>query len=198
MIGGAVPHDDQLVLGPFGPESAQNIDGVLAVGAGIGPEPHLRLRCRDRGRRTRACPTDAARARQPRGAGRAPTSHSRDRHPGGCALRPGRPADGGRAGHRRGDPGSARQRPAGAPDRPGRAAFWPSSRTAPDDAGRRGSSPGSRSGRTSRAPSQPDGAASSAALDRLRLRAGLRRSVGRHGPSRQGRLRSPGKDPMTV
>ena len=41
MIGGAVPHDDQLVLGPFGSESAQNIDGVLAVGAGIRPEPHL-------------------------------------------------------------------------------------------------------------------------------------------------------------
>ena len=41
MIGGAVPDDDQLVLGPFGSESAQNIDGVLAVGAGIRPEPHL-------------------------------------------------------------------------------------------------------------------------------------------------------------
>jgi len=41
MIGGAVPYDDQLVLGPFGSESAQNIDGVLAVGAGIGPQPHL-------------------------------------------------------------------------------------------------------------------------------------------------------------
>ena len=41
MIGGAVPHDDQLVLGPFGPESAQNIDGVFAVGAGIGPQPHF-------------------------------------------------------------------------------------------------------------------------------------------------------------
>ena len=41
MIGGAVPHDDQLVLGPFGPEPAQDIDGVLAVGAGIGPEPHF-------------------------------------------------------------------------------------------------------------------------------------------------------------
>ena len=41
MIGGAVPDDDQLVLGPFGPEPAQNIDGVLAVGAGIGPKPHF-------------------------------------------------------------------------------------------------------------------------------------------------------------
>src|SRR5829696_5520348 len=41
MIGGAVPDDDQLVLRPFGSKSAQNIDGVLAVGAGIGPEPHL-------------------------------------------------------------------------------------------------------------------------------------------------------------
>ena len=40
MIGGAVPHDDQLVLGPFGPEPAQDIDGVFAVGAGIGPQPH--------------------------------------------------------------------------------------------------------------------------------------------------------------
>ena len=41
MIGGAIPHDDQLVLGPFGSEPAQDIDGVLAVGAGIRPEPHL-------------------------------------------------------------------------------------------------------------------------------------------------------------
>jgi hypothetical protein len=41
MIGGAIPHDGQLALGPFGPEPAQNIDGVLAVGAGIGPEPHF-------------------------------------------------------------------------------------------------------------------------------------------------------------
>src|SRR3954469_11132677 len=40
MIGGAIPDDDQLVLGPFGAEPAQNIDGVLAVGAPIGPEPH--------------------------------------------------------------------------------------------------------------------------------------------------------------
>ena len=64
---------------------------------------------------------DAARARRSRGAGRAPTSRSRDRHPGG--FRPGRPADGGRAGHRPGDPGSARH--AGAPDWPGRAAFLP-------------------------------------------------------------------------
>jgi hypothetical protein len=40
MIGGTVPHDDQLVLGPFGAEPAQNINSVLAVGAGIGPEPH--------------------------------------------------------------------------------------------------------------------------------------------------------------
>src|SRR5918994_5788626 len=43
MIGGAVPHDDQLVLGPFGPEPAQDIDGVRAVGAGIRPEPHFTL-----------------------------------------------------------------------------------------------------------------------------------------------------------
>src|SRR4051795_12830964 len=41
MIGGAVPDDDQLVFGPFSPEPAQNVDGVLAVGAGIRPEPHL-------------------------------------------------------------------------------------------------------------------------------------------------------------
>ena len=41
MIGGAIPDDDQLVLGPFGSEPAQDIDGVLAVGAGIRPEPHL-------------------------------------------------------------------------------------------------------------------------------------------------------------
>jgi hypothetical protein len=39
VIGGA--DDDQLVLGPFGAEPAQNIDGVFAVGAGIRPEPHL-------------------------------------------------------------------------------------------------------------------------------------------------------------
>jgi len=41
MIGGAVPDDDQLVFGPFSPEPAQNVDGVLAVGAGIRPQPHL-------------------------------------------------------------------------------------------------------------------------------------------------------------
>src|SRR3954447_9168708 len=40
MIGGAIPDDDQLVFGPFSPEPAQDINGVLAVGAGIGPEPH--------------------------------------------------------------------------------------------------------------------------------------------------------------
>src|SRR4051812_26630246 len=40
MIGGAVPDDDQLVFGPFSPEPAQNVDGVLAVGAGIRPQPH--------------------------------------------------------------------------------------------------------------------------------------------------------------
>ena len=127
MIGGAVPHDDQLVLGPFGPEPAQDIDGVLAVGAGIGPEPHLAFVVE-----IEAVERELVRqTRRGRGNPEAPAalrpSHSRDRHPGGCALRPGRPADGGRAGHRPGDPGSARQRPAGAPDRPGRAAFWPSS-----------------------------------------------------------------------
>src|SRR3954471_3156217 len=41
MIGGAIPHDDQLVLGPFSPEPAQDINGVFAVGTGIRPEPHL-------------------------------------------------------------------------------------------------------------------------------------------------------------
>ena len=41
MIGGAVPDDDQLVLGPFGAEPVQNIDGVLAIGAGIGSQPHF-------------------------------------------------------------------------------------------------------------------------------------------------------------
>src|SRR5918994_5327315 len=41
VIGGAIPHDDQLVLGPFGPEPAQDIDGVRAVGAGIRPQPHF-------------------------------------------------------------------------------------------------------------------------------------------------------------
>ena len=43
MIGSAVPHDRQPPVGPFGPQPAQNIDGVFAVGAGIGPEPHLAL-----------------------------------------------------------------------------------------------------------------------------------------------------------
>ena len=41
MIGGAIPDDDQLVFRPFSPEPAQDINGVLAVGARIGPEPHL-------------------------------------------------------------------------------------------------------------------------------------------------------------
>ena len=42
-IGRAVPEQDQWLLGPFGPQPVQDIDGVLAVGAGIGPEPHLTL-----------------------------------------------------------------------------------------------------------------------------------------------------------
>ena len=66
-------------------------------------------------------------------------------------------------------------------DRRGRAAFWPSSTTAPGDAGRRGSSRGSRCGQTARAPSRPDAAASSAAADRLRLRAARRLCAGRRG-----------------
>ena len=41
MIGRAVPEQDQRLVGPFGPQPLQDIDGVLAVGAGIGPEPHL-------------------------------------------------------------------------------------------------------------------------------------------------------------
>jgi hypothetical protein len=52
----------------------------------------------------------------------------------------------------------------------GRAAS--SSTTIPGDAGRRGSSRGSRSGRTARAPSRPDGAA------RWRIGSGYRRSCG--------------------
>src|SRR5215213_2454716 len=43
MIGSAVPDDQQLPVGPFGPQPAPNIAGVLAVGAGVGPEPHLAL-----------------------------------------------------------------------------------------------------------------------------------------------------------
>src|SRR3954471_13417257 len=41
MIGGAIPDDDQLVFGPFSPEPAQDINGVLSVGARIGPETHF-------------------------------------------------------------------------------------------------------------------------------------------------------------
>ena len=187
MIGGAVPHDDQLVLGPFGPESAQNIDGVFAVGAGIGPQPHFAFVVE-----IEAVERELVRqTRRGRGDPEAP-----------AALRPavaeiGILVD---VGFVQVDQqmavvlGTGQQildlLDKGLPAlRIGPAEqLLPSSTTIPDDAGRRGSSRGSRSGRTARAPSRPDGATSSAAADRHRLRAGLRLSVGRHGPSRQGRL----------
>src|SRR4051812_47902812 len=43
VIGRAVPEHDQRLVRPLGPQPLQDIDGVLAVGAGIGPEPHLTL-----------------------------------------------------------------------------------------------------------------------------------------------------------
>src|SRR3712207_3522615 len=43
MVGNAVPDEDQAPIRPFGPQPAQDIDGVLAVGAGLAPEPHLAL-----------------------------------------------------------------------------------------------------------------------------------------------------------
>src|SRR4051812_20014067 len=72
MIGSAVPHDPQLPVGPFGPPPAQNIGGVLAVGAGLGPEPHLALVVEIEAIEWRACPPNAASPRRPRSAGRAP------------------------------------------------------------------------------------------------------------------------------
>src|SRR3954464_11366381 len=41
VIGRAVPQHDQLAIGPFGPQPSKNLDGVLAVGAREGPQPHL-------------------------------------------------------------------------------------------------------------------------------------------------------------
>src|SRR4051812_22690531 len=41
VIGRAVPEHDQLAIGPFGPQPSKNLDGVLAVGAREGPQPHL-------------------------------------------------------------------------------------------------------------------------------------------------------------
>jgi hypothetical protein len=43
MIGRAVPEQDQRLVRPFGPQPMQDVDGVLAVGASIRPEPHLAL-----------------------------------------------------------------------------------------------------------------------------------------------------------
>ena len=193
MIGGAIPHDDQLVLGPFGPEPAQDIDGVLAVGAGIGPEPHF----------TFVVEIEAVErqlVRQTRRVRRNPEAPA--------ALRP--------AGAEIGilvDVGFVQvdQQMAVVPGTGQEIQDLldkglPALRIGPaeqlffHDNPRR-----CRAARiVSRQQLRPNFSRTqptrrrSAALDRLRLRAGLRRSVGRHGPSRQGRLRSPGKDPMTV
>ena len=43
MVGSAVPDDHECPVGLFSPQPAQDIDGVLAVDAGAGPEPHLAL-----------------------------------------------------------------------------------------------------------------------------------------------------------
>src|SRR5919206_1330419 len=43
VIGRAVPEQDQRLVGPLGPQPVQDSDGVLAVGASVGPEPHLTL-----------------------------------------------------------------------------------------------------------------------------------------------------------
>ena len=191
MIGGAIADDDQLVLGPCGSERRRT-STCACRWRGHKARAALGLRCRDKGRRTRACPTDAARARRSSSAGRVPTSYSRDRHSGGCALRPGRSVDGAHAGLSPIDPGSALRRSAGAPDRLGRAAFWLSSRTTSGDARRRGSSPYSRSVDLLTDPA--DQTAQRPA--RRWIGTGYGRGCGGAlgvGLSRQGRLRSPGK-----
>src|SRR3954463_6417567 len=130
MIGGAVPDDDQLVLGPFGSEPAQNIDGVLAVGPGIRPEPHFTFVVE-----IKAVERELVRqTRRGRGNPEAP-----------AALRPAIAEIGILVNVRfvQVDQQMAvalgtgeeildllDKGVAGAPDRPGRAAFWPSSRTA--------------------------------------------------------------------
>src|SRR5215213_3249917 len=41
VIGRAIPEQDQWLVRPLGPQPLQDLDGVLAIGAGVGPEPHL-------------------------------------------------------------------------------------------------------------------------------------------------------------
>ncbi len=197
MIGSAVPHDRQPLVGPFGPQPAQDIGGVLGVGAGIGPEPHLGLVVE-----VEAVEGELVRqARRARGDPEAP-----------AALRPAMT-----------EPGilmdvrlveidqqmpvvlGARQQipdlldkglpvlPACAAGRLDRAASWPSSTTAPGDAGRRGLSRGSSCDRTPHPPSRPSAARSSAAPGRPRLGVAPRRCAGRRGQPSQGRPRYRGK-----
>jgi hypothetical protein len=43
VVGRAIPDQDQRLVRPFSAHPAQDIDGVLSIGAGVGPEPHLTL-----------------------------------------------------------------------------------------------------------------------------------------------------------
>src|SRR4051812_35929118 len=104
-----------------------------------------------------------------------------------------RPRDADRVGRPPGRSGAARQRPAAAPGRPGRAASWPSSTTACGGAGPRGSSRDSTSGRSAREPNGQGGATSSAGLDRPLRRAERLPCAGRRGSPCRVRLCGAGK-----
>jgi hypothetical protein len=41
VIRGTVPDHDELAIRDLGAEPAQHVDGVLTIGPGIGPNPHL-------------------------------------------------------------------------------------------------------------------------------------------------------------
>src|SRR4051812_10485430 len=43
VVGRAVPEHDQRLIGELGPQPAQHLDRVFAVGAREGPQPHLAL-----------------------------------------------------------------------------------------------------------------------------------------------------------
>jgi hypothetical protein len=64
VIGCAVPDQDERAVRTCGAQAAQHVDGVNAVGACIGPDPHLTFIVeiqaieRDFGRQTRGCGDD--------------------------------------------------------------------------------------------------------------------------------------------
>src|SRR3954454_25048760 len=72
MVGRAVPQHDQLAIGPFGTEPSKDLDGVPAVGARVGPQPHLafvvEIQPKERTRADRPGEREATQDRCPRSA----------------------------------------------------------------------------------------------------------------------------------